>query len=421
MKKCDLLALIEACQDKLKSINTDNLSNNAKEKLEKILAITSEHYNIISQANENDVDLFNNYAEMYTRIYYNVLNKETKNLDNNETGLSVYSQLSLRDNNDLIPIEDELVEDQNLENRKKAKTLLKIIAGTGSIMLAITILATIAKENNKIKNDVDSLDDELGIVQVLENNLDVNNEEALYNYAQSLQELLPENTLTTEDIINCLKLANFDELLNQSVFSSREELYDTISKLGTLVKYAGTEKTVIEHKNTDMYFSEDELNDMIKCITNNELSISNFDSFKSEKGYNSYKVYEYCSKMLKDENNKDKVLYAKLFNEMTARKFESFSLTPESPISQYYLMLGMFNENMNASLALTTNHGWGPTYGEMKDDNTVPNGYTGDEIDGTYGYICIEELIHHLTIGNPDYSMYSIYADEVMIDKGLSR
>ena len=92
--------------------------------------------------------------------------------------------------------------------------------------------------------------------------------------------------------------------------------------------------------------------------------------------------------MVVDEENK--VLYAKLFNEMTARKFESFSLTPESPISQYYLMLGMFNENMNASLALTTNHGWGPTYGEMKDDNTVPNGYTGDEIDGTYGL----SLIH---------------------------
>ena len=421
MKKCDLLALIEACQDKLKSINTDYLSNNEKEKLEKILAITSEHYNIISQANENDVDLFNNYAEMYTRIYYNVLNKETKNLDNNETGLSVYSQLSLRDNNDLMPIEDELVEDQNLENRKKAKTLLKIIAGTGSIMLAIAILATIAKENNKIKNDVDSLDDELGIVQVLENNLDVNNEEALYNYAQSLQELLPENTLTTEDIINCLKLANFDELLNQSVFSSREELYDTISKLGTLVKYAGTEKTVIENKNTDIYFSEDELKDMIKCITNNELSISNFDSFKSEKGYNSYKVYEYCSKMLKDENNKDKVLYAKLFNEITARKFESFSVTPDSPLSTYYLMLGMFNENKNSITALTANRSWGPIYGNVVANSSVPNGYTGDKIDGTYGYICIEELIDHLTIGNPDYSFYSIYADEFMIDKGLSR
>ena len=421
MKKCDLLALIEACQDKLKSINTDNLSNNAKEKLEKILAITSEHYNIISQANENDVDLFNNYAEMYTRIYYNVLNKETKNLDNNQTGLSVYSQLSLRDNNDLIPIEDELVEDQNLENRKKAKTLLKIIAGTGSIMLAIAILATIAKENNKIKNDVDSLDDELGIVQVLENNLDVNNEEALYNYAQSLQELLPENTLTTEDIINCLKLANFDELLNQSVFSSREELYDTISKLGTLVNYAGTEKTVIENKNTDIYFSEDELKDMIKCITNNELSISNFDSFKSEKGYNSYKVYEYCSKMLKDENNKDKVLYAKLFNEITARKFESFSVTPDSPLSTYYLMLGMFNENKDSIIALTANRNWGPIYGNVVANSSVPNGYTGDKIDGTYGYICIEELIDHLTIGNPDYSFYSIYADEFMIDKGLSR
>ena len=418
MKKCDLLALIEACQDKLNSLYNDNLSNDAKEELKKILEITVKHYNIVKEADESNYTLLNSYAESYTKLYYTILNNNEKALEKKETGLSVYSQLSVRDNNDLIPIE---VEDQNLENRKKAKTLLKIIAGTGSIMLAIAILATIAKENNKIKNDVDSLDDELGIVQVLENNLDVNNEEALYNYAQSLQELLPENTLTTEDIINCLKLANFDELLNQSVFSSREELYDTISKLGTLVNYAGTEKTVIENKNTDIYFSEDELNDMIKCITNNELSISNFDSFKSEKGYNSYKVYEYCSKMLKDENNKDKVLYAKLFNEITARKFESFSVTPDSPLSTYYLMLGMFNENKDYIIALTANRNWGPIYGNVVANSSVPNGYTGDKIDGTYGFICIEELIDHLTIGNPNYSFYSIYADEFMIDKGLSR
>lgn len=418
MKKCDLLALIEACQDKLNSLYNDNLSNDVKEELKKILEITVKHYNIVKEADESNYTLLNSYAESYTKLYYTILNNNEKALEKKETGLSVYSQLSVRDNNDLIPIE---VEDQNLENRKKAKTLLKIIAGTGSIMLAIAILATIAKENNKIKNDVDSLDDELGIVQVLENNLDVNNEEALYNYAQSLQELLPENTLTTEDIINCLKLANFDELLNQSVFSSREELYDTISKLGTLVNYAGTEKTVIENKNTDIYFSEDELNDMIKCITNNELSISNFDSFKSEKGYNSYKVYEYCSKMLKDENNKDKVLYAKLFNEITARKFESFSVTPDSPLSTYYLMLGMFNENKDYITALTANRNWGPIYGNVVANSSVPNGYTGDTIDGTYGFICIEELIDHLTIGNPNYSFYSIYADEFMIDKGLSR
>ena len=418
MKKCDLLALIEACQDKLNSLYNDNLSNDVKEELKKILEITVKHYNIVKEADESNYTLLNSYAESYTKLYYTILNNNEKALEKKETGLSVYSQLSVRDNNDLIPIE---VEDQNLENRKKAKTLLKIIAGTGSIMLAIAILATIAKENNKIKNDVDSLDDELGIVQVLENNLDVNNEEALYNYAQSLQELLPENTLTTEDIINCLKLANFDELLNQSVFSSREELYDTISKLGTLVKYAGTEKTVIENKNTDIYFSEDELKDMIKCITNNELSISNFDSFKSEKGYNSYKVYEYCSKMLKDENNKDKVLYAKLFNEITARKFESFSVTPDSPLSTYYLMLGMFNENKDSIIALTANRNWGPIYGNVVANSSVPNGYTGDKIDGTYGFICIEELIDHLTIGNPNYSFYSIYADEFMIDKGLSR
>ena len=84
-------------------------------------------------------------------------------------------------------------------------------------------------------------------------------------------------------------------------------------------------------------------------------------------------------------------------------------------------MLGMFNENMQASLNLTTNHGWGPTYGEVQQNSSVPGGYTGDTIDGTYGYICIEELINHLSIGNVDYSFYSIYADEFMIDKSLSR
>lgn len=438
MKKCDLLALIEACQDKLNSLYNDNLSNDVKEELKRILEITVKHYNIVKETDESNYVLLNNYAESYTNLYYTILNNNEKALEKNETGLSIYSQLDKIDNKQMLANPTEVnriidIDAQSVDNKKKSKSLLKIIASTSSVILAIAIIATLAKENNRLKNEIDSLEDDLGykntIIETLQENnneennivLDINNEESVYNYAQSLQELLPENTLTTEDIINCLKLANFDELLNQSVFSSREELYDTISKLGTLVKYAGTEKTVIENKNTDIYFSEDELKDMIKCITNNELAISNFDSFKSEKGYNSYKVYEYCSKMFKDGNNKDKVLYAKLFNEITARKFESFSVTPDSPLSTYYLMLGMFNENKDYITALTANRNWGPIYGNMKNDSSVPNGYTGDKIDGTYGFICIEELIDHLTIGNPNYSFYSIYADEFMIDKGLSR
>ena len=251
-------------------------------------------------------------------------------------------------------------------------------------------------------------------------NIDINDEDALYTYAEKLANT-PGNTLTVEEIITALKLANFDSLENKSVFASREQLYKANTDLGKLTTLVGTDNVVVLNEENDIFVTEDTLKEMLACITNNELKLENFSSLKEEKGYNIYKLYELCAKKLNDTNEENKVLYAKLFNEMTARKFESFSLTPESPISQYYLMLGMFNENMNASLALTTNHGWGPTYGEMRDNNTVPNGYTGDEIDGTYGYICIEELIHHLTIGNPDYSMYSIYADEVMIDKGLSR
>ena len=482
MRKCDILALIEACKERIELLLSKNISDGAKKDLKEILRVIEKHYNIVNAAEEDNVNLFNSYANCYSRLYYKTFNiikkienNESKdlsvieNLNENELGLTLYSQISEVDNNneldyfksralaksnkkttndhnDIIDVDYEEVSD-----KKKIRMLKDIIAVCGSAVIVLAIITSLVKENKRLKNELDIAKDDLSykntvisdlqklpeteieenmtfedneineIIEETKFSLDINDEDMLYNYAQSLQELLPENTLTTEEIINCLKLANFDELENQSVFASREELFESTSKLGTLVKYAGTEKTVIENENTDIYFTDEELKDMLKCITNNELLATEFDQFKSNKGYKSYKIYEYCAKMLNNENNQNKVLYAKLFNEITARKFESFSVTPDSPLSTYYLMLAIFNENMNASLALTTNHGWGPTYGNVVANSSVPNGYTGDTIDGTYGYICIEELINHLTIGNPDYSFYSIYADEFMIDKSLSR
>lgn len=482
MRKCDILALIEACKERIELLLSKNISDGAKKDLKEILRVIEKHYNIVNAAEEDNVNLFNSYANCYSRLYYKTFNiikkienNESKdlsvieNLNENELGLALYSQISEVDNNneldyfksralaksnkkttndhnDIIDVDYEEVSD-----KKKIRILKDIIAVCGSAIIVLAIITSLVKENKRLKNELAIAKDDLSykntviedlqeipkteieenmtfedneineIIEETKFSLDINDEDMLYNYAQSLQELLPENTLTTEEIINCLKLANFDELENQSVFASREELFESTSKLGTLVKYAGTEKTVIENENTDIYFTDEELKDMLKCITNNELLSTEFDQFKSNKGYNSYKIYEYCAKMLNNENNQNKVLYAKLFNEITARKFESFSVTPDSPLSTYYLMLAIFNENMNASLALTTNHGWGPTYGNVVANSSVPNGYTGDTIDETYGYICIEELINHLTIGNPDYSFYSIYADEFMIDKSLSR
>ena len=482
MRKCDILALIEACKERIELLLSKNISDGAKKDLKEILRVIEKHYNIVNAAEEDNVNLFNSYANCYSRLYYKTFNiikkienNESKdlsvieNLNENELGLALYSQISEVDNNneldyfksralaksnkkttnehdDIIDVDYEEVSD-----KKKIRMLKDIIAVCGSAVIVLAIITSLVKENKRLKNELAIAKDDLSykntviedlqeipkteieenmtfedneineIIEETKFSLDINDEDMLYNYAQSLQELLPENTLTTEEIINCLKLANFDELENQSVFASREELFESTSKLGTLVKYAGTEKTVIENENTDIYFTDEELKDMLKCITNNELLATEFDQFKSNKGYNSYKIYEYCAIMLNNENNQNKVLYAKLFNEITARKFESFSVTPDSPLSTYYLMLAIFNENMNASLALTTNHGWGPTYGNVVANSSVPNGYTGDTIDGTYGYICIEELINHLTIGNPDYSFYSIYADEFMIDKSLSR
>ena len=465
MKKCDLLALIEECQKILeKLLERQDLTDRTRNGLTDLLKASKTHYNIVAAAKDNDDKLLNSYAEGYSRLYYK-LNLAKEKVSNKSEEIAILNSLvefknmnlstyvvPPKKNDDVIDVEFEEVKD-----KKVNKKLLGILGGSAVTIAALSIIISLAKENRNLKTSLadalmpdDSLDTTPAIEEVIDNDkkddelevtipetkeeekepevqekptfvLDVNSEEMLLNYADSLREMLPEDTLSKEDIVTALKLANFDILEDNRVFASREELYKANKDLGFLTQYVGTDKVTIENKEDDIYITVDQLQDMIKCITNNELDIANFDELKEDKGYNIYKVYELCAQKLNNENENQKVLYAKLFNEITTRKFESFSLTPSSPLSQYYLMLGMFNENMQASLNLTTNHGWGPTYGEVQQNSSVPDGYTGDTIDGTYGYICIEELINHLSIGNEDYSFYSIYADEFMIDKSLSR
>lgn len=466
MKKCDLLALIEECQKILeKLLERQDLTGRTRNGLTDLLKASKTHYNIVAAAKDNDEKLLNSYAEGYSRLYYklNLAKEKVSNkseeiailnslVEFKNMNLSTYVVPPKKKDSDVIDVEFEEVKD-----KKVNKKLLGILGGSAVTIAALSIIISLAKENRNLKTSLadalmpdDSLDTTPAIEEVIDNDkkddelevtipetkeeekepevqekptfvLDVNSEEMLLNYADSLREMLPEDTLSKEDIVTALKLANFDILEDNRVFASREELYKANKDLGVLTQYVGTDKVTIENKEDDIYITVDQLQDMIKCITNNELDIANFDELKEDKGYNIYKVYELCAQKLNNENENQKVLYAKLFNEITTRKFESFSLTPSSPLSQYYLMLGMFNENMQASLNLTTNHGWGPTYGEVQQNSSVPDGYTGDTIDGTYGYICIEELINHLSIGNEDYSFYSIYADEFMIDKSLSR
>lgn len=466
MKKCDLLALIEECQKILeKLLERQDLTDRTRNGLTDLLKASKTHYNIVAAAKDNDEKLLNSYAEGYSRLYYklNLAKEKVSNkseeiailnslVEFKNMNLSTYVVPPKKKDSDVIDVEFEEVKD-----KKVNKKLLGILGGSAVTIAALSIIISLAKENRNLKTSLadalmpdDSLDTTPAIEEVIDNDkkddelevtipetkeeekepevqekptfvLDVNSEEMLLNYADSLREMLPEDTLSKEDIVTALKLANFDILEDNRVFASREELYKANKDLGFLTQYVGTDKVTIENKEDDIYITVDQLQDMIKCITNNEFDIANFDELKEDKGYNIYKVYELCAQKLNNENENQKVLYAKLFNEITTRKFESFSLTPSSPLSQYYLMLGMFNENMQASLNLTTNHGWGPTYGEVQQNSSVPDGYTGDTIDGTYGYICIEELINHLSIGNEDYSFYSIYADEFMIDKSLSR
>lgn len=350
------------------------------------------------------------------------------------------------------------VENQTEEEKKTNKKLLAWIAGIGGATLVALTIVGLAKENKRLRYKVDEYGDKIlgqnKRIESLENQnnkaqiediitieetkeedpiikdqevnepnvgIDVNSHEVLLHYVGKIRTLLPEGVnYTDEEIINAIKLANFDMLEDQNVFANREELYKATKDLGNLINYAGTDNFVKVNAEDDVFITEDEMKDMLKCITNNDLNIKNFESYKSDNGYDIYKVYEKCAKELNNNVNDInlRTLYAKLFNEITARKLEAFSITADSPLSTYYTMLGMFNANSNASLNLTTNHGWGPTYGNVYNNNGT---ITGDTIDGTYGFICIEELMNHLGIGNEDYSFYSIYADEFMIQKGLSR
>ena len=70
MKKCDILALIKACQNKIEEILDMNISEKNKKGFEELLHATEKHYNIVENAKEDDTKLFESYASLYSSLYY---------------------------------------------------------------------------------------------------------------------------------------------------------------------------------------------------------------------------------------------------------------------------------------------------------------------------------------------------------------
>ena len=92
MKKCDILALIKACQNKIEEILDMNISEKNKKGFKELLHATEKHYNIVENAKENDTKLFESYASLYSSLYYKLRTIDGKVYSEN-VGLALYTQL----------------------------------------------------------------------------------------------------------------------------------------------------------------------------------------------------------------------------------------------------------------------------------------------------------------------------------------
>ena len=253
--------------------------------------------------------------------------------------------------------------------------------------------------------------------------VDLDNEEALYQYAEQLSSQLGENSLlTTDEIVDAIRLANIDDINNDGLFSSRDQLYNSTYAIGDITTALGTDSIIRRNPETDIYLSEDQLKDIIACVTNNEVSIDSFESACTDKGYDIYCVAETCVRNMYD-NNGDDMNYAKILNDLVARTVLSFSVVENAPLQTYYSILGIYNANGARVDELTAGQLLGPIYGNYNPDTAMYGTTEADvKIDGTYGYICVEELRDTTYVGSEDCIFYTLIADDEVINQnGLSR
>ena len=171
MKKCDLLALIKACQNKIEEILDMNISEKNKKGFEELLHATEKHYNIVENAKEDDTKLFENYASLYSSLYYKLRTIEVNNSEPT----------------DVIDVDYEEVDE------KKKKKTLGIIAGASCTIAALAIIFSLAKENSKLKNQINGLiEDEPKEAQISKKKLPL---KSLRILLKNLQILLKQNLL----------------------------------------------------------------------------------------------------------------------------------------------------------------------------------------------------------------------------------
>ena len=239
---------------------------------------------------------------------------------------------------------------------------------------------------------------------------DVNDDVKLTEHAKELQSILKELDveISVDDIKNAIKVVNVDSL-NNPPFTSREEVYNAIEDAGVIGAYLTSDSIVNKSLEADRYMRERVLDDMIANV------VPSFDKSILElnitgNGYDVYEINDKLVNIIRDETKDNDVRKqaAMLLNEFMARKGRTFTITNNSTVGQHYYFSGIYNFLANQVDELTAGQGYGPCYGD------------GKEIDGKYGFICVEELIKYFKIGNINNMFYTEIADLLIVpDKVL--
>ena len=238
-RKSDVLALIEACKKELEYICTKEMSDDIRNDLENLIKSFEAHYNAAKEYEEDDKRL-NELYEIYSKLYYRLkVSSQNDFKDVENLGMTLYTQIikvdketgltTIKEKNgrdvDAIDVDYEEVNDIEKKNKK----VFGVLAGIGASAVALIIILNLAKENKRLKNEVDKYGDDLlhkeSIIETLENErkadieenieikdpektkveekieevkepeeiitLDVNDDEMLYKYAEMIL-LLPK-------------------------------------------------------------------------------------------------------------------------------------------------------------------------------------------------------------------------------------
>ena len=182
-RKSDVLALIEACKKELEYICTKEMSDDIRNDLENLIKSFEAHYNAAKEYEEDDKRL-NELYEIYSKLYYRLkVSSQNDFKDVENLGMTLYTQIikvdketgltTIKEKNgrdvDAIDVDYEEVNDIEKKNKK----VFGVLAGIGASAVALIIILNLAKENKRLKNEVDKYGDDLlhkeSIIETLEN------------------------------------------------------------------------------------------------------------------------------------------------------------------------------------------------------------------------------------------------------------